>query len=376
MTQLTIAADPLADYDRATSVLFASSRGTLLTRGISAVVDGPLDTLPARAAAVLDGSGLVAGAVTFAGEANVLMPESATWSSALQPGAPALPLGGWWTRPLPSPPGYLQAVRHALTELGTGRLDKVVLARCLELRSDEPVDLTKLLRPLLGHGHTLAAPLPSGRTLVGASPELLVSRHGPSVISNPLAGSAARSSDPAEDRRRAASLLASTKDLREHRFVVEAIADVLQPFCARLNVPRAPELASTDTLWHLSSRITGTLRDPDTSALTLAAALHPTPAVCGTPTDQARRLIQRLEPFDRGYYSGLVGWMDASGDGEWAVAIRCAEVSEHILRLYAGAGIVAGSDPERELEETSTKFQTMLRALGADIDTRYLHERT
>ncbi|MFB9495205.1 isochorismate synthase [Nonomuraea dietziae] len=377
MPQLTTAADPLADYDRATSVLVASSRGTLLTHGIRAAVDGRLDTLPARAAAILGADELVAGAISFDGVADLLVPKSAIWSPALPAGAPAFLRGGWSTRPLPSPADYIQAVRQALVELGTGRLDKVVLARSLELRSNEPVNVAELLRPLLGHGHgyAFAAPLPSGTTLVGSSPELLVSRHGLSVVSNPLAGSAARSPDAAEDRRRAAALLASAKDRREHRFVVEAVTEALQPYCAHLDVPRVPELTSTDTLWHLSSRIVGTLRDADTSVLTLAAALHPTPAVCGTPTAEARQQIQRLEPIDRGHYSGLVGWMDARGDGEWAVAIRCAEVAENTLRLFAGAGIVAGSDPAAELAETTVKFQTMLRALGADIDARHL-ERT
>ncbi|NUP81508.1 MAG: isochorismate synthase, partial [Nonomuraea sp.] len=174
----------------------------------------------------------------------------------------------------------------------------------------------------------------------------------------------ARSADPAEDRRRAAALAASAKDLREHRLVVADVADALAPYCAGLRVPATPELTSTEAMWHLSTRITGTLRDPDVRALTLAAALHPTPAVCGTPEPGARRVIEALEPFDRGFYAGLAGWTDAAGDGEWAVAIRCAEVAEHTLRLYAGAGIVTGSDPDAELAETSAKFRTMLRALG------------
>nr|BFE82385.1 hypothetical protein GCM10020093_049860 [Planobispora longispora] len=215
---------------------------------------------------------------------------------------------------------------------------------------------------------SFAAPLPGGRTLIGASPELLVSRRGRTVISNPLAGSAARSADPAEDRRRAAALAASAKDLHEHRLVVEAVADALAPYCADLDVPNGPELTSTETMWHLSTRVTGVLRDPDTPVLALAAALHPTPAVCGTPRLRARRAIEELEPFDRGFYTGLVGWTDAAGDGEWAVTIRCAEAAGRMLRLYAGAGIVPGSDPDKELAETSAKFRTMLRALGVDTD--------
>ncbi|MGW0807862.1 isochorismate synthase [Nonomuraea sp. NPDC002799] len=358
MHLLRTVADPLAGYDRADSVLFASARGTLLTRGVRGVAGGDLATLAARV------DGPAAGAIGFDGTAHLILPESETWSPPIPPGETVVRSGGWWSRRVPSPADYVAAVRRVLEELDAGRLDKVVLARTVELRSDEPVDLPGLLRPLLGHGYSFAAPLPGGRTLTGASPELLVSRRGREVISNPLAGSAARSADPAEDRRRAAALAASAKDLHEHRLVVADVADALRPYCAGLEVPGRPELTSTETMWHLSTRISGTLRDPDTSALTLAAALHPTPAVCGTPRAGARRMIETLEPFDRGFYAGLVGWTDATGDGEWAVAIRCAEVAEHTLKLYAGAGIVTGSDPDAELAETSAKFRTMLRALG------------
>ncbi|MEV0616347.1 isochorismate synthase [Nonomuraea sp. NPDC050404] len=358
MHLLTTAADPLAGYDRAKSVLFGSSSGTLLTQGVRGIAGGDLATLAGQV------DGPVAGAIGFDGTAHLIQPEAETWSAPIQPGGSPLRSGGWWSRRVPSPAEYAAAVRQVLAELGAGAVDKVVLARTVELRSDEPVNLPGLLRPLLGHGYSFAAPLPGGRTLTGASPELLVSRRGHDVVSNPLAGSAARAGDRAEDRRRAASLTESAKDLHEHRLVVEAVADALAPYCKDLHVPVTPELTSTETMWHLSTRVTGTLRDPGTSALTLAAALHPTPAVCGTPEAEARRMIERLEPFDRGFYAGLVGWTDAAGDGEWAVAIRCAEVAEHTVRLYAGAGIVDGSDPDQELAETSAKFRTMLRALG------------
>ena len=136
------------------------------------------------------------------------------------------------------------------------------------------------------------------------------------------------------------------------------------PIAGHLNVPAEPSVIHTRTLWHLSTEVQGELIDPATSSLELATALHPTPAVCGYPNREARDLIAEIEPFDRGFFTGMVGWCDASGDGEWAVTIRCAEAEGGNLRLFAGAGIVMGSTPEQELAETATKFRTMLNAHG------------
>ncbi|MET9663490.1 isochorismate synthase, partial [Streptomyces sp. NPDC006510] len=216
-------------------------------------------------------------------------------------------------------------------------------------------------------GHTFALPTGAGRTLIGASPELLVSRQGQRVVANPLAGSTPRSTDLAEDVRRAAALLESAKDLHEHAVVVDAVHQALAPHCTELTVPARPTLIRTATMWHLSTTVTGTLASPDTSALALACALHPTPAVCGTPTTTARRVIAETEPFDRGFFTGVVGWGDARGDGEWVVTIRCAEAEERTLRLYAGAGIVAASVPGAETAETAAKFRTFLSAVGAEL---------
>uniref|UniRef100_UPI0015F1001F isochorismate synthase n=1 Tax=Pseudonocardia pini TaxID=2758030 RepID=UPI0015F1001F len=163
-----------------------------------------------------------------------------------------------------------------------------------------------------------------------------------------------------------AALLASDKDRREHALVAGQVADVLGRFCADLEVPAGPEVIGTPTMWHLSSRITGRLVDPGVSSLELAEALHPTPAVCGVPEDPARAAIADLEADDRGYFTGLVGWTDPRGDGEWVITIRSAEVSGETVRLFAGAGIVEGSEPAAELAETGAKFRTMLRALGVD----------
>jgi isochorismate synthase len=210
--------------------------------------------------------------------------------------------------------------------------------------------------------YTFAAPTATG-TIVGASPELLVSRFGREVRSNPLAGSAARAGDPAEDRENGERLLASAKDHEEHAIVVEAIARTLEPRCRELSWDREPVLLETPNVWHLSTRFRGLLRGPAPSALDLVRELHPTPAVAGEPRDAALAAIERLEPFDRGAYAGPVGWVDASGDGEWAIALRCAELQDDRATLYAGAGIVADSDPADEVDETDRKFRAFLDAL-------------
>jgi isochorismate synthase EntC len=187
---------------------------------------------------------------------------------------------------------------------------------------------------------------------VGASPELLVRRRGDSFVSRPLAGTGAT----------AAQVAASGKDAREHRFVVDAVLDALAPLARdlRADAPATMELAD---LAHLATTVTGRVREDDCSALDLALALHPTPAVAGTPTPAALRAIEALEPLPRGRYAGPCGWVDANGDGEFVVALRCADLDGHRARLYAGAGIVTGSQPDAEWSETQAKLEPMLRAL-------------
>ncbi|WUS95730.1 isochorismate synthase [Streptomyces sp. NBC_00708] len=278
--------------------------------------------------------------------------------------------GTWQTREVPAPAAYTAAVAAAVRRMRAGEFDKVVLARTLELTSSHDLDLPAMLRRLARHdpgGYTFALPSGPGRTLIGASPELLVARTGNRLTANPLAGSAPRSGDLAEDVRRAAALLESPKDLHEHAVVVEAVRAALAPFCASLEVPQQPTLVRTEAMWHLSTTVTGTLTAPATTSLDLASALHPTPAVCGTPTDLARAVIAESEPFDRGAYTGMVGWQDADGDGEWVVTIRCAEAEGRSLRLFAGAGVVAASSPEAETAETGAKFRTFLNAVGASL---------
>lgn len=383
------AAGLLADYRPGSSFFFSSPERTVLAQGTWAdVPPAPYAprTLPGRAAAAMEaaaGSGhdapMIAGALPFRPDApaRLFVPAAAQHAegTGFAHERASGPVPSVTVRPVPPPEEYERAVEKALARLAETDLDKVVLARALHLTANGRVDAARLLRNLAAgdpHGHVYAVTVPGHpccRTLLGASPELLVSRYGRDVASHPLAGSAARSLDPVEDELRAEALLESAKDLHEHAFVVDAVAEGLRPFCATLDVPDGPELVRTATMWHLGTRVTGRLADPDVTALDLAAALHPTPAVCGTPTGAARDVIAELEPFDRGFYGGAVGWCDASGDGEWAVTIRCAEVQGRALRLFAGAGIVPGSVPAAELAETSAKFRTLLRAMGLETET-------
>ncbi|MFR9728256.1 isochorismate synthase DhbC [Saccharopolyspora sp. MS10] len=387
-------AELLDHYRAGTSFFFASPRGSMLARGVDAQVPkttaGGRAALPRQVAEFLRGAEefgrvdpVVVGAVPFAENlpAHLVLPSSVHRAGPLteRVGAPSPPELEYQLRQVPAPAEYERAVERVLKRLRDGGLTKVVLARSLELSTSAPIDPAGVLRNLAGAdpgGYTFAVDLPrrgeegSGqraehaRTLLGASPELLVSRRGTRVRANPLAGSRPRSADPVEDRRRAEELLRSAKDLREHAAVVEAVVAGLSPLTRELVVPEHPSVISTAAMWHLSTDITGELADPATSSLELAAAMHPTPAVCGTPPEAARVAIAEAEPFERGFYTGMVGWCDAAGDGEWVVTIRCAEIEGPSLRFYAGAGIVEGSVPADELAETSAKFRTALSAMG------------
>ena len=266
----------------------------------------------------------------------------------------------------PSADAYARAVAGAVEAIHAGGLDKVVLARTLVVEAGRQLDPRRLvhrLRAVEPHGYTFAVPTATGATLVGASPELLLERRGATVRSNPLAGSAPRSGDPDEDRANAEALEGSSKDREEHALVVAAVAEILGDLCDDLAFDHEPVLLPTANVWHLSTRFRGTLRDPGLSALDVVAELHPTPAVCGTPTSVARAAIGEAESFTRGSYAGPVGWVDSNGDGVWAIALRCAELEETSARLFAGAGIVAGSEPDREVDETGRKFRAFLDSL-------------
>ncbi|MBY4596218.1 isochorismate synthase [bacterium BD-1] len=279
-------------------------------------------------------------------------------------------------QPVPAPEAYGDMVRKALTLYAAGGVSKIVLSRALDVQLDTPIDYGYVLHDLLrrnAHGYTFAVPIWSGNdpqaqptgVMLGASPELLVRREGDKVFINPLAGSIPRHADPAEDTARKEGLAISEKDLREHSYVVRDIVRILKEHCDELEVPEGPSVIGTDALWHLSTFITGRLKNPENTALDLACALHPTPAICGFPTAAAFQHIKELEPFEREYFAGLVGWQRENGDGEWALTLRCARYDgDRTLRLYAGAGTVAGSDPDSEIRETATKMETFMRAIA------------
>jgi isochorismate synthase len=251
-------------------------------------------------------------------------------------------------------------------------LQKVVLARALRLVADAPMDPLVILSRLAAADPEATAYLADlspagvdGAVLVGASPELLVARDGDQVICHPFAGSAARSADPTVDAAAGAALARSGKNQHEHRLVVDTIAEALAPLCRHLDVASQPQLTHTAALWHLRTPIHGTLRESSSTAIDLALALHPTPAVGGVPTALAVDTIGRIEG-DRGFYAGAVGWCDGTGNGRWMVALRGAELSadRRSALARAGGGIIAESDAGDEVAETTAKFRTVLTGLG------------
>jgi menaquinone-specific isochorismate synthase len=269
-------------------------------------------------------------------------------------------------------PEWERAVCSAVARIQAGELGKVVLARDLYAAASDKIDARVLLA-------RLAARYPDCWTfscagLVGATPELYIRRVGAAVSSLVLAGTTPRGGSEAEDRHLGAALLASAKDVEEHRFAVADARSALAPFCDRLDIDAQPSLLRLANVQHLATHVTGRLAAPRApwatgslgeraSALALAAALHPTAAVCGTPSGAAMELIRELEGMDRGRYAAPVGWVDAHGNGEWGIALRCAELDGSRARLFAGCGIVADSDPAAELAEAQTKFRAMQDAL-------------
>ncbi|ORB67094.1 isochorismate synthase [Mycolicibacterium tusciae] len=354
----------------------------LASGGSAVIADGVHTAFPrvaeARAALASHSAPIVVGALPFdmSKPAALIRPQGVQFLDAL----PEWPLR---TLPsvhiaetLPEPDEHRSRIASALQRLRDpdSGLHKVVLARALRLVADGPLDARTILDRIVAQDSAANAFLAdltaagggySGSALIGASPELLVARKGDRMLCAPFAGSAPRLADPEADEASGAALVASAKNRHEHQLVVDAVRTALEPLCTELDIPAEPKLNKTAAVWHLYTPISGRLRENATTALDLAIALHPTPAVGGVPTDAAEQLINELEG-DRGFYAGAVGWCDQRGDGRWVVSIRCAQLSadRRTAYAYAGGGIVAESEPDDEVDETTTKFKTIFAALG------------
>lgn len=360
---------------REPAFILAGRAGAIVAEGVHTAFPRLAD---ARAALASRSAPIVVGALPFdtAKPAALIRPQSVRFSETL-PEWPVRHLPDVRiTETLPPPEEHRARIDAALQRLRdpAGGLHKVVLARTLRLTADGPLDARTVLARLRDadpSANVYLADLSaagggcSGVALVGASPELLVARRGDQVSCRPFAGSAPRCADPDADAASGAALAASAKNRHEHQLVVDAMREALEPLCTDLQIADEPQLNKTAAVWHLATPITGTLREKSTTALDLALALHPTPAVGGVPAGPAAQLIDELEG-DRGFYAGAVGWCDQRGDGRWVVSIRCAQLSadRRTALAHAGGGIVAESDPDEEVEETTTKFATILSALG------------
>ena len=281
---------------------------------------------------------------------------------ATTPAAPLPPEGVRYSSGSLPVTAWREAVAAAVGRIRSGELAKVVLAYDLLAHAEGPVDQRHLLARLAERYDSSWTFAVDG--LVGATPELLVSRFGDEVVSRVLAGTVPRSGEPSGDAALSAALSGSAKDRAEHAYAVDSAVELLRPHCADLTASDEPYVLGLANVLHLASDVSGRL-DDGASALALAAALHPTAAVGGTPTDVAVDLIAELEGMDRGRYSGPVGWVDSRGDGEWGIALRCAEVSGSTVRMFAGCGIVADSDPDAEVLEAQAKLLPVRDALDS-----------
>ena len=256
-------------------------------------------------------------------------------------------------------------VARAIEKIKGGKLEKVVLARFTTASSDSIIESRSLLKYLSNEYPSTW--IYSNAGLVGATPELLVRLSKSLITSRILAGTIRKTGDDQRDLALAGSLARSSKDLEEHEYAVRSVADALAPFCSSMNVPESPFVLHLSNVMHLATDVTGVLSDNSSPAdiFELAARLHPSAAVCGTPTEVAKRTIDEIEGISRGRYAGPVGWIDAKGDGELGIALRCGQISsdKKSIRIFAGCGIVAGSDPEREYAESQAKLLPMRSAL-------------
>lgn len=286
--------------------------------------------------------------------------------------APARPPERPWLRYPLSADGWRTMVERAVDLIRAGELDKVVLARVCEVRADEPIDaavaLEFLNKDYADSYRFLFEPRP-GHAFFGATPELLVEKRGDGARTMALAGSIGRGRTDAQDEALAAQLLASAKDRHEHRLVIDAIRHSLAPLAHDVTMAAEPAVLRLRNIQHLLTPISARLRDAEAGVLPPARALHPTPAMGGAPRARALALLRHLEPVPRGWYAAPIGWLDSDGDGVFAVAIRSAVTQHNRAWLYAGAGIVGDSRPEREWAETALKFRPMLGALGVEEAT-------
>lgn len=391
VTRLATVEDPAVDLNdvaRGDGVLFVRDGVGVAGRGVAA--RAPIDDMPAVLGAIAhegDGIGepgvgpIAIGWVPFepGGAGEVIVPavvvrkgpDGRRWTTVVDDAAEQLapvraprPTASAYTIEQVTPiDTYLTAVESVRQAVREGRITKAVIAREIAIVADRPIDRHGVLQRLkasFGSSYRFAL-----EGFIGASPELLIEVTGRDVRSHPLAGTAARTGDIDIDAQIAAELVASTKDQVEHRVVIDVIHDTLLPWCSFLDWEPEPSIVTVANVQHLGTRIEGRLSTPRPHVLELVRALSPTPAVGGHPRTEALRLIADVEGVDRGRYGGAVGWFDAAGNGTWAVAIRCAQLStdRRRVRLHAGGGIVVDSDPLAELAETQAKFQAMLSAL-------------
>ena len=325
----------------------------LVSFGSFAFADEPGDSILVVPSVVVGRRGDSAWLTTVGADVEVPLPQD----------HPAPPLGVRFADGALNGEQWMSVVADAVARIEAGDLEKVVLARDLIATAEEPIDVRWPLR-------RLAESYPMCWTfhvdgLFGATPEMLVRRERGLVTSRVLAGTIRRTGDDERDLALAATLARSSKDLEEHEYAVRSVADALEPHCSSMNVPEAPFVLHLPNVMHLATDVNGVVHDATTvSSLQLAEALHPSAAVGGTPTPVATALIGEIEGMDRGRYAGPVGWMDASGDGEWGIALRSAALDGATVRLFAGCGIVGDSDPEAELAEAQAKFVPVRDALA------------
>lgn len=386
LTDFTDVAAELNDVAADDGVLFVRGGSGLAGRGTARRVraDDAVAVLSAiEHDSTVDGAEVLAiGAIPFrpGSDADLVIPEvtvvkrnGSAWvtaidgvdvSAALAPPPDPMPVAPAWTiEQLVEVEHYLRAVATARDAVRAGELTKAVIARPIEVKADSPISLHSVLRRLKATFSSSYRFSIDG--FIGASPELLVEVDSATVRSHPLAGTTPRTGDVDNDTRLAADLQASSKNQIEHRVVIDDVHDRLLPFVSYLDEEPEPSIVTVANVQHLGTRLEGMLSQPAPSAIDLVRVLCPTPALGGHPRDAAVELIERVEGFERGRYGGAVGWVDARGDGTWAVAIRCAEFSSdrRSARLVAGGGIVADSEPLAELAETQAKFQAMLSAI-------------